>query len=59
VALGRDYDDVSPVSGVLLGSGRQRIDVAVDVAIARKHPPSSRKLSPGPQGQGEAIRDLR
>jgi transglutaminase-like putative cysteine protease len=34
VALGRDYDDVSPVSGVLLGGGRQRIDVAVDVAVA-------------------------
>jgi transglutaminase-like putative cysteine protease len=34
VALGRDYDDVSPVSGVLLGGGRQRIDVAVDVALA-------------------------
>jgi transglutaminase-like putative cysteine protease len=34
VALGRDYDDVSPVSGVLLGGGRQRVDVAVDVALA-------------------------
>ena len=35
VAWGRDFADVSPISGVLLGGGRQRIDVAVDVtAIA-------------------------
>jgi transglutaminase-like putative cysteine protease len=31
VAWGRDFADVSPISGVLLGGGRQRIDVAVDV----------------------------
>jgi transglutaminase-like putative cysteine protease len=34
VACGRDFADVSPVSGVLLGGGRQRLDVAVDVAVA-------------------------
>ena len=34
VAHGRDYDDVSPISGVLLGGSKQRIDVAVDVAVA-------------------------
>jgi len=34
VACGRDFADVSPVSGVLLGGGRQRLEVAVDVAVA-------------------------
>jgi transglutaminase-like putative cysteine protease len=32
VAFGRDYNDVSPISGVLLGGGRHSVDVAVDVA---------------------------
>ena len=31
VAYGRDYDDVSPISGVLLGGSRQKMVVAVDV----------------------------
>jgi transglutaminase-like putative cysteine protease len=31
VAWGRDYDDVSPIKGVILGGGRQSISVAVDV----------------------------
>jgi transglutaminase-like putative cysteine protease len=35
VAYGRDYDDVSPISGVLLGGSRQTMDVAVDV-VPRK-----------------------
>ena len=30
-AVGRDYDDVSPISGVLLGGGSHTVDVAVDV----------------------------
>jgi transglutaminase-like putative cysteine protease len=34
VAYGRDYDDVSPISGVLLGGGRQTMAVAVDVSVA-------------------------
>jgi transglutaminase-like putative cysteine protease len=34
LACGRDFADVSPVSGVLLGGGRQRLEVAVDVAVA-------------------------
>jgi transglutaminase-like putative cysteine protease len=34
VAHGRDYDDVSPVSGVLLGGSRQEMSVAVDVTVA-------------------------
>ncbi len=31
VAWGRDYDDVSPIKGVILGGGRQSITVSVDV----------------------------
>jgi transglutaminase-like putative cysteine protease len=31
VAWGRDYGDVSPIVGVILGGGEHRIDVAVDV----------------------------
>lgn len=33
VAFGRDYDDVSPISGVLLGGSRQQMKVEVDVAM--------------------------
>lgn len=31
VAWGRDYDDVSPISGLLLGGGDHSVDVGVDV----------------------------
>jgi len=31
VAFGRDFQDVSPVSGVLLGGGEHEVEVAVDV----------------------------
>lgn len=31
VAYGRDYEDISPISGVLLGGGDQTMSVAVDV----------------------------
>jgi len=31
VAWGRDYDDVSPIKGVVLGGGDHRVDVSVDV----------------------------
>ncbi len=31
VARGRDYADVSPIDGVIIGSGEQSMDVAVDV----------------------------
>jgi transglutaminase-like putative cysteine protease len=34
LAYGRDYDDVSPVSGVLLGGSRQTMSVVVDVTVA-------------------------
>jgi transglutaminase-like putative cysteine protease len=32
LAWGRDYDDVSPIKGVILGGGRHSISVSVDVA---------------------------
>lgn len=31
VAWGRDYDDVSPLKGVVLGGGHHKVDVGVDV----------------------------
>ena len=31
LAVGRDYADVAPIDGVIVASGRQRIDVAVNV----------------------------
>ncbi len=34
IAYGRDYHDVSPISGVLLGGGEHRVDVTVDVTQA-------------------------
>lgn len=33
IAYGRDYEDVSPISGVLLGVGEHTVTVAVDVDI--------------------------
>ena len=32
VAIGRDYAEIAPVDGVVLGSGAQRMDVSVDVS---------------------------
>lgn len=34
VAFGRDYDDVSPISGVLRGGGEHAVSVGVDVNLA-------------------------
>ena len=31
LAVGRDYTDVAPVDGVILGSGGQRMSVSVNV----------------------------
>ena len=31
LAIGRDYDDISPIHGILLGPGEQEIEVEVDV----------------------------
>jgi transglutaminase-like putative cysteine protease len=38
LAVGRDYADVAPVTGIILGSGAQRLTVAVDVIPLRKGP---------------------
>ena len=32
LAWGRDYDDVSPIKGVILGGGKQKVKVTVDIA---------------------------
>ena len=34
LAIGRDYTDVAPVDGVIVGSGGQRMDVSVSVMPA-------------------------
>lgn len=34
IAYGRDYHDVSPISGVLLGGGEHQVEVAVDITPA-------------------------
>jgi transglutaminase-like putative cysteine protease len=34
VAYGRDYQDVSPISGILLGGSKQKMTVAVGVTVA-------------------------
>ena len=34
LAIGRDYTDVAPVDGVIVGSGRQRMEVSVSVTPA-------------------------
>ncbi|MDB5649857.1 MAG: transglutaminase family protein [Hyphomicrobiales bacterium] len=42
IARGRDYADVSPIDGVIRGSGKQKLSVSVDVA------PSQRKAGDPP-----------
>ena len=32
MAIGRDYAEIAPVDGVVLGSGAQAMEVSVDVA---------------------------
>jgi transglutaminase-like putative cysteine protease len=46
IAYGRDFQDVSPVTGVLLGGGAHHVDVAVDVVPA---------LQPGAPGVSVAF----
>jgi transglutaminase-like putative cysteine protease len=36
LAWGRDYDDVSPIKGVILGGGRHSVSVSVDVAVVEQ-----------------------
>ena len=43
VAIGRDYADVSPIDGVIVGAGRQTLGVAVDiVAVGAPHQTNER-----------------
>lgn len=35
IAYGRDYDDISPISGVLLGGGDHEVEVGVDVVLLK------------------------
>lgn len=36
VAIGRDYADIAPIDGIVLGSGAQKMDVSVDVEPLRE-----------------------
>jgi transglutaminase-like putative cysteine protease len=47
VAWGRDYSDVSPIRGIIVGSGEHSMDVAVDV-IPMSEPGSSNLLANQP-----------
>ena len=33
LATGRDFSDVSPVDGIIVGSRKQKLNVAVDVLL--------------------------
>ena len=44
VAWGRDYSDVSPLRGVILGSGEHTLNVAVDVVLV---PDDAESVAPG------------
>jgi hypothetical protein len=33
LAVGRDFSDVSPVDGIIVGSRKQKLNVAVDVLL--------------------------
>ena len=48
VACGRDYSDVSPIRGVILGTGEHTLEVAVDVVAVEEAAKSvpAKPLSP-------------
>jgi transglutaminase-like putative cysteine protease len=46
LAWGRDYDDVSPIKGVILGGGRHSVSVGVDVKVSQEAPPAGTPKSP-------------
>ncbi len=48
-AFGREYADISPISGVLLGGGRHQVEVAVDVVPIS---PGARVTGGGGDGAG-------
>lgn len=41
IAWGRDFDDVSPIKGVVIGGGEQRVTVGVDVVSEAESLPAS------------------
>jgi transglutaminase-like putative cysteine protease len=47
LAWGRDYDDVSPIKGVILGGGRHSVKVGVDVRVTQPAPPTEVKEAVG------------
>jgi transglutaminase-like putative cysteine protease len=47
---GRDFNDVSPLRGVILGGGEHDVEVSVDLTPVQ--PPVAGNLSPEPGGQG-------
>lgn len=53
VAWGRDYGDVTPVKGVILGGGAQSVQVAVDVVPEEEkiESPASAETPPAPPAQ--------
>lgn len=48
VSWGRDYGDVAPVKGVVMGGGTHMLSVMVDVAALRDRNDNGKLVSPGP-----------
>ncbi len=48
VAVGRDYADVSPVTGILISTGAQSLSVAVDVVESRPKTTAGKPLADAP-----------
>lgn len=53
LAVGRDYTDVAPIGGVLVGSGRQKLSVAVDVIPMPDQAPEAAPAAPASDEAGE------
>jgi transglutaminase-like putative cysteine protease len=48
LALARDYDDISPVRGVVVGGGRHSLSVSVDVEPVAAPQPDGADVTPAP-----------
>ncbi|PLW76318.1 transglutaminase family protein [Cohaesibacter celericrescens] len=59
LAVGRDFEDVSPISGIILGGGSHFVDVSVDVmpidSKGNEIGPSVNPQPPQSQAQGAAL----
>jgi transglutaminase-like putative cysteine protease len=58
VAWGRDYSDVSPIRGVLVGSGEHTLSVAVDVlplGTAEIQSQDNRGVAPALRGNAHTL----